>query len=62
MTRLDDAGYKIVMHIHDEIVCEMPNGKGSLAEVVDIMSQPIDWAKGLVLNADGYETNYYRKD
>lgn len=62
MTRLDDAGYKIVMHIHDEIVCEMPNGKGSLAEVVDIMSQTIDWAKGLVLNAAGYETKYYRKD
>lgn len=62
MLRLDDAGYKIVMHVHDEIVCEMPTDKGSLAEVVDIMSQPTDWAKGLVLNAAGYETRYYRKD
>jgi len=50
------------MHVHDEIICEMPNGKGSLKDVINIMSKPIDWAKGLSLNADGYETVYYRKD
>lgn len=61
MIRLDDAGYKIVMHIHDEIICEMPDGVGNLNEVVAIMSQPIDWAEGLILNAAGYETPYYRK-
>ena len=62
MLRLDKAGYKIVMHVHDEIISEMENSKGSLEEVVAIMSEPIDWAKGLVLTADGYETEYYRKD
>lgn len=62
MLRLDDAGYKIVMHIHDEIVCEMPNGKGSLEEVLQIMCQPIHWADGLLLAADGYESSFYRKD
>ena len=62
MLRLDRAGYKIVMHVHDEIISEMENGKGSLKEVVAIMSEPISWAKGLVLTADGYETEYYRKD
>ena len=62
MLRLDAAGYKIVMHVHDEIVCEMPIGNGSLADVIDIMCQPIDWADGLLLAADGYESSFYRKD
>ena len=62
LTRLDDAGYKIVMHIHDEIVCEMPNGVGSLNEVVTIMGLPILWADGLLLAADGYESFFYKKN
>ena len=62
MLRLDRAGYKIVMHVHDEIICEMPERHGSLEEVIRIMSEPIKWAYGLILTADGYETKYYRKD
>lgn len=62
MLRLDEAGYKIVMHVHDEIISEMPKGQGSLAEVIGLMSKPLEWAEGLVLTADGYETKYYRKD
>ena len=62
MLRIDAAGYKIVMHVHDEIICEMPNGQGSLAEMIEIMRQPIKSLDGLILNADGYETEYYRKD
>ena len=62
LLRLDDAGYKIVMHVHDEIVCEMPNDKSSLAEVIKIMCQPIVWADGLLLAADGYVSSFYRKD
>lgn len=62
MLRLDEAGYKIVMHVHDEVILEMPYGRGSLEEAAGIMGQPIDWAPGLLLRADGYETPYYRKD
>ena len=62
MLKLDDAGHKIVMHVHDEVIIEAPNGQGSLDDVVAVMSKPIDWAKGLLLSADGYETCYYRKD
>ena len=62
MLRLDAAGYPIVMHVHDEVILEMPEGKGSLADAVRIMCEPIPWAEGLLLNADGYETKYYRKD
>lgn len=66
MLRLEVKGYRIVMHIHDEVVLEMPLGKGSLEEACAIMGEPISWAPGLLLTADGYETdetaNYYRKD
>lgn len=62
MMRLDEAGYKIVMHVHDEVICEMPIDQGSVDETCKIMGQPIDWAKGLILRAEGYETEYYKKD
>ena len=62
MFRLDEAGYKIVMHVHDEVILEMPYGTGSLEEAAGIMGQPIPWAPGLLLRADGYETPYYKKD
>lgn len=62
MLRLDDAGYTIAMHVHDEVVLEMPYGTGSTEEVNRIMSTPIPWAKDLPLTADSYETTYYRKD
>lgn len=62
MLRLDAAGYKIVMHVHDEVVLEMPDGSGSTEEVNKIMGQSIPWAKGLPLKADSYETTYYKKD
>lgn len=62
MLKLNAAGYKIVMHIHDEVVIEMPEGEGSLEEVLNIMGQPLNWASGLKLTADGYESKYYKKD
>lgn len=62
MLRLDEAGYKIVMHVHDEVILEMPYGQGSLEDAAGIMGQSISWAPGLLLRADGYETEYYKKD
>ncbi|PLR84636.1 hypothetical protein CVD25_00960 [Bacillus canaveralius] len=62
MIRVDVAGYPIVMHVHDEIVADVPKGKGSLEEMEKIMGQPISWAKELPLNADGFVTDYYKKD
>ena len=62
MLRVDGAGHKIVMHVHDELVAEVPNDQGSLDEVCKIMGQPIGWAPGLPLPADGFECEYYRKD
>lgn len=62
MLRLDKAGYKIVFHVHDEVILDVPNGFGSLYQVNKIMGEPIDWAPGLPLKADGFEADYYKKD
>ncbi|MEN6391052.1 MAG: DNA polymerase [Syntrophomonas sp.] len=62
MLRLDEHGFKIVMHVHDEVIIEAPEGDDCLQEVCRIMGRPLDWAPGLPLPADGYETYYYRKD
>lgn len=62
MLRLRAAGYKIVMHVHDEAVCEVPEGESSVEEVCRIMSEVPSWAAGLPLNADGYECAFYKKD
>lgn len=62
MLNLRSAGYNIVMHIHDEAVSEVPADRDYLDDVCSIMSQPIPWAKGLPLRADGYVTPYYKKD
>jgi hypothetical protein len=51
MQRLEAAGYPIVMHIHDEIVVEVPIGFGSEEELLQIMTVVPSWAKDLPFNA-----------
>lgn len=60
--RLDAAGYRIVFHVHDEVVIEAPEREGLLDDVVQIMSTVPDWAKGLPLGADGWVDQFYKKD
>ncbi|HAP5478430.1 TPA: DNA polymerase, partial [Enterococcus faecalis] len=62
MVRLEKAGYPIVFHVHDEAVAEVPEGEKSIEEMNEIMSVVPDWAEGLPLNAEGFETKYYMKD
>lgn len=61
MLRLADAGYKILFHVHDEIIAEAPDGS-RWEDMAEIMGQPIPWAPGLLLRADGYDTKFYMKD
>ena len=61
MLRLDEAGYEIAFHVHDEIVAEAPVGS-RWEDMAEIMDRPIDWAPGLLLRGDGYETKFYMKD
>lgn len=59
MLRLERKGYRIVFHVHDEIICE---GEGDIQEMLNIITAPISWAEGLPLAADAFECEYYRKD
>jgi hypothetical protein len=62
MLRLSAAGFEIVMHVHDEVVLEVPIGKSSIDEICQIMAERPTWAKGLLLSADGFECDFYKKD
>ena len=61
LLRVEKAGYKTVMHIHDEIVVEAEENV-TVKEICDIMGQKIEWVPGLILKAEGFETGYYMKD
>ena len=62
MLNLNHFGYKVVMHVHDEVILEVPEGERSLEQVLRIMSHSSKWEPNLKLNSEGYETPYYKKD
>lgn len=68
MVRLTKAGYNIVMHVHDECICEVPEGQADahLNRMNNIMAENPEWTKilpmGIPLKADGYVTKFYKKD
>lgn len=62
MQRLTSTGYRIVMHVHDEVVLEVPVGESSVEEVNEILREQPKWAEGLPLDADGFECLFYQKD
>lgn len=51
----------IVAHVHDELIIEA-DGRMSLEVLCEQMGRTPPWAEGLVLRADGYTTEFYRKD
>ena len=61
MLRLEKAGYRIVAHVHDEVIIEADPGD-SVEDACRIMAECPDYAGGLVLRADGYECETYRKN
>jgi len=62
MMRLAANGYQNVMHIHDEVVLDVLEEQADLNRVCEIMGQPISWAPGLLLKADGFISSYYKKE
>lgn len=68
MIRLDAKGCKCVLHVHDEAAFEIkgyPNESEAgwaLMEIEHVMGEPIEWAEGLPLNAEGYLSEFYKKD
>lgn len=61
MMRLEQSGYPVIMSVHDEIICEVPDGYGSLDEMVRVMTEVPVWAKGCPVAAEGKEGPRYRK-
>lgn len=53
--------YRIVGHVHDEVIIEAP-AEVSMNDVCELMGQTPPWVPGLLLRADGYECDFYRKD
>lgn len=72
LVRLDEAGYEMIFHVHDEAVIEadfdesderfLLNEEELVNHINSIMGAEIPWAQGLPLTADSYTTNYYKKD
>jgi len=56
-------GFKIVLHAHDELVCEVPDDSQlTLDDLLDCMKATPDWAPGLLIDAKGWTGRYYKKD
>lgn len=59
--RLESRNIPVVFHVHDEVICDADIGH-TAEEISGIMSRPISWAPGLLLKAEAYESQYYKKD
>ncbi len=61
MRKLDEKDFDIVMHVHDEVVLEVPI-EISVQDICALMGHTPPWAQGLLLWADGFDCNFYKKD
>jgi DNA polymerase len=61
MLRIEAAGYPIVLHVHDEIVAEVPAGFGSTEEFTRLMTQRPGWALDLPIAASAWAGLRYCK-
>lgn len=62
LERLSLAGYQTVMHVHDECILDTRKEGASVKNACDIMGQPISWAPGLLLRAEGFQSDFYKKE
>jgi len=62
MWKAEPAGYPIIAHVYDEIICEVPHGFGDLAEFEKLICELPAWAEGMPLTAGGWRGKRYRKD
>ena len=63
LIQVTELGYKVVAHVHDEMIVDVPKADTEAANTIDaLMAEPIDWAPGLPLKGGTYECDYYQKD
>lgn len=63
MPLIEDAGYSIVLTVHDEVICEAPDTDDYTdAALSSLLSTNPEWAPDIPLNAGGFEAYHYRKD
>lgn len=63
MIKVTKMGYKVVAHVHDEMIIDVPNSDtDAFRKIDDLMAKPISWAPGLPLKGGTYECPYYQKD
>lgn len=62
MIRLEKLGYKIVAHVHDEVILDVPKGASNIDEINKLMAINPGWTEGLPLAAAGFRSDFYMKD
>ena len=62
LLRVAAAGYDIALHVHDEVVTDTPVNEGDLKEINRLLAVLPDWAAGLPMKAEGFETEFYKKE
>jgi hypothetical protein len=63
MLRVDAAGFPVILHVHDEMVCEVPEAQAeeALAKILEIMHTPPQWIPDIPVAAEGHILDYYTK-
>ncbi|MBP7831072.1 MAG: hypothetical protein KA248_14270 [Kiritimatiellae bacterium] len=63
LLRLHAAGVEVLWHVHDEVICHVPaaGADEALAEIIQLMTVPVEWMPGLPIAAEGTLSDHYRK-